>query len=71
MLGCYSFGVFSVVHTCFLRAIKTTEQWRNTYPRLTPSICKSTHHIPGTPRIIHNAAFFPNEPMGSHEKIRK
>lgn len=42
-----------------------------TYPFLTPSICKSTHHIPGIPKIHHNAAFLPSEPIGSHAKTMK
>ena len=42
-----------------------------TYPFLSPSTCRFTHHIPGVPKIIHSAAFFPNEPIGSHAKTRK
>lgn len=41
------------------------------YPFLTPSICRSIHHIPGTPNIDHKAAFFPSTPIGSHCRMRK
>jgi hypothetical protein len=37
-------------------------------PLLTPSICRSTHQIPGIPSIVHKAAFFIKEFTGSHEK---
>lgn len=40
-------------------------------PFLTPSICRSIHHIPGMPRIIHNMAFFASEPRGIHCRKRK
>ena len=40
-------------------------------PFLTPSICKSIHHIPGIPSIIHSMAFFGNEPSGNHCRKRK
>lgn len=35
-------------------------------PFLTPSICKSIHHIPGIPRIIQSMAFFTSDPRGNH-----
>lgn len=43
----------------------------STYPFLTPSTCKSIHHIPGTPNIAHKDPFFTIPPIGSHCKNRK
>lgn len=40
-------------------------------PFFTPSICRSIHHIPGIPRIIHNTAFLNNDPSGNHCRNRK
>ncbi len=42
-----------------------------TYPFFTPSICKSIHHMPGTPSMSHREAFFPREPIGSHCNTKK
>lgn len=41
------------------------------YPRLTPSICKSIHHMPGIPRISHSAAFLAKLPSDSQLKAIK
>lgn len=41
------------------------------YPRLTPSTWRSIHQIPGTPSMHHNAAFLPNDPIGSQLKHKK
>lgn len=38
------------------------------YPRLTPSICKSTHQMPGMPSIHHSTVFLIKEFTGSQEK---
>lgn len=40
----------------------------DSYPRLTPSICKSTHQIPGMPSMDHSTVFLIKEFTGSHEK---
>ena len=40
-------------------------------PFLTPSICKSIHHIPGIPSIIQSIAFFKRIPSGNHWRKRK
>jgi hypothetical protein len=40
-------------------------------PFFTPSICRSIHHIPGIPNIIHNIAFFTSDPSGNHWRKRK
>ena len=40
-------------------------------PFLTPSICRSIHHIPGMPSIIQSIAFFGSEPSGNHCRKRK
>lgn len=44
---------------------------KNTYPFLTPSTCKSTHHTPEDSNILHNHAFLTKLPMGSHWNTRK
>lgn len=40
-------------------------------PFFTPSICRSIHHIPGIPNIIHNIAFLNSEPRGNHWRNKK
>ena len=40
-------------------------------PFFTPSICRSIHHTPGMPSIIHNIAFLSSEPRGNHCRKRK
>jgi len=40
-------------------------------PFLTPSICKTIHHMPGIPSIIHSSAFFTSDPRGNHCRKRK
>lgn len=40
------------------------------YPRLTPSICRSVHQMPKVPISVHEQAFLPTEPGGSHGRIR-
>ena len=40
-------------------------------PLRTPSICRSIHHIPGTPSMDHNEAFLPMAPIGSHCRKKK
>jgi hypothetical protein len=42
-----------------------------TNPFLTPSICKSIHHMPGIPRMHHNEPFLPTMPIGIHCSTRK
>lgn len=41
------------------------------YPLLTPSICRSIHHMPGVPIMDHRAAFLPIAPIGSHCRKKK
>jgi len=40
-------------------------------PFLTPSICRSIHHMPGMPNIIHSMAFLTSDPSGNHCRNRK
>ena len=40
-------------------------------PFFTPSICRSIHHMPGIPNIIHSIAFLNREPSGNHCRNRK
>ena len=40
-------------------------------PFFTPSICKSIHHMPGIPSIIHSMAFLNSDPRGNHCRKRK
>lgn len=40
-------------------------------PLFTPSICRSIHHMPGTPSMDHKDAFLPRLPIGNHCRKKK
>jgi hypothetical protein len=42
-----------------------------TYPLLTPSTCKSTHHTPGMLSINHSVVYLTVWPSGAHSKTKK
>lgn len=68
-----SCGNLSVEELTVLESVSTdsSRPHRRHYPRLTPSIWRSIHHMPGVPIIDHSAAFLPIAPMGSHCRKRK
>jgi len=69
----YRESIGEVKHDAIISPCCGTRPWCffASEPFLTPSICKSIHHMPGIPSIIHRIAFLTNDPSGNHCRNRK